>query len=136
VSHTAYEVKLTQSRYWSEHRKVWDQYLRAEDEIIKVGLPDAPVGFDPNSMKNWETRYYAALEARDAKQKAIESERDAKDEAIKSECDKNIAQIQRSGAYITLAIRIIAGLGGLAGVIMVSYWLGTGGTRPRDFRLD
>jgi hypothetical protein len=56
--------------------------------------------------------------------------------AIVDECDKKIAQIERTGGYITLPTRICAGLIALAGIIMVSYWLGTGGTRSGDIRLD
>ena len=45
--------------------------------------------------------------------------------------EKKVSEIKETGALIALAVRIGAGVCALAGVIMVSYWLGTGGMRPR-----
>jgi hypothetical protein len=59
-----------------------------------------------------------------------------KDKAdIETRISEEIAQIQLIKG-ITLAIRIVAVGCALAGAILVSFWLGTGGTRPRGVQSD
>jgi hypothetical protein len=67
----------------------------------------------------------------EARTEAVRKECEARTEALSNERDQKILGIVRTGASIVLTLWIVAGVWAMAGVIMVSYWLGTGGTRPR-----
>jgi hypothetical protein len=81
-----------------------------------------------------QDRVDAAQENLDAVKASIKAAQ--QDDALSIERDAKMARIAQTGAHITLALRLGAGLCALAGLIILSYWLATGGMRPSGVRLD
>jgi hypothetical protein len=69
----------------------------------------------------------AAQDKVDAAEAAVKEVEE--NDALSRDVDQKTAKIAQGGAHITLALRVGAGLCALAGLIILSYWLATGGTR-------
>jgi HAMP domain-containing protein len=126
VSHTAGAVARVQQQW----KAATDKILEATEVAQQKARADynaTPI--DSSRLQVLSDAYTAATNARWS---AYESQLDA----IAKKYGPLEAQIEKTGAHITLALRVGAGLCALAGLIILSYWLATGGMRTSGVRLD